>query len=82
MDPAIALPHFELKYCERCAGLWLRPESTMTPYCPACEAFMAELPLRNLRNQRKPASRSYVPSAVSLLAARAASQQDSIVGWD
>jgi len=42
-------PHlvfFQLKYCERCGGLWLRPDGAVSPYCPACERFMAGLPSR------------------------------------
>ena len=34
----------ELKYCERCGGLWLRPAGTDDIYCAACERSMAELP--------------------------------------
>ena len=29
---------FELKYCERCGGLWLRPVSGGQIYCVACSA--------------------------------------------
>lgn len=84
MNPLTTLPRFELKYCERCAGLWLRPKGTITPYCPACEHWMAELPMRRLRNQRNPALRTYVPAAVSLLAMVATFahwQQAWIAGW-
>jgi Zn-finger nucleic acid-binding protein len=35
---------FELKYCERCGGLWLRPVDGEQIYCVACGRAMAELP--------------------------------------
>jgi hypothetical protein len=34
----------ELKYCERCGGLWLRPAGGGQVYCVACGRAMAELP--------------------------------------
>lgn len=34
----------ELKYCERCGGLWLRPMGGSQIYCSACGRAMAELP--------------------------------------
>jgi hypothetical protein len=34
----------ELKYCERCGGLWLRPTGGEQIYCSACGRAMAELP--------------------------------------
>jgi len=35
---------FELKYCERCGGLWLRPTGGGQVYCVACARQMAQLP--------------------------------------
>lgn len=35
---------FELKYCERCGGLWLRPTGGGQIYCVACGRAMAEMP--------------------------------------
>jgi hypothetical protein len=35
---------FELKYCERCGGLWLRPVGGGQIYCAACWREMAQLP--------------------------------------
>jgi len=35
---------FELKYCERCGGLWLRPLDGGQIYCVSCSREMAELP--------------------------------------
>lgn len=34
----------ELKYCERCGGLWLRPAGGEQVYCVICARAMAELP--------------------------------------
>lgn len=34
----------ELKYCERCGGLWLRPVDGGQVYCLVCGPQMAELP--------------------------------------
>lgn len=35
---------FELKYCERCGGLWLRPAGGGQTYCAGCAQQMGELP--------------------------------------
>jgi Zn-finger nucleic acid-binding protein len=34
----------ELKYCERCGGLWFRAKDTEEVYCPGCVPQMAEMP--------------------------------------
>jgi Zn-finger nucleic acid-binding protein len=34
----------ELKYCERCGGLWLRPAGGGQVYCASCAKQMAEMP--------------------------------------
>ena len=34
----------ELKYCERCGGLWLRPVNSGQIYCVSCSREMAKLP--------------------------------------
>ncbi len=34
----------ELKYCERCGGLWLRPVGGGQIYCLNCSREMEELP--------------------------------------
>ncbi len=62
MHPCATLLSFQLKYCERCGGLWLRPDAAATPYCPVCEHFMAELPLR-VRPARKPVQAVSAPPA-------------------
>jgi hypothetical protein len=35
---------FELKYCERCGGLWLRPVAGGQIYCRACACALGDLP--------------------------------------
>jgi hypothetical protein len=35
---------FELKYCERCGGLWLRPVGGGQIYCVDCGREMAKMP--------------------------------------
>ncbi len=42
----------ELKYCERCGGLWMRTQGTGDIYCPACAEQMSDLPAA--RGNRKP----------------------------
>lgn len=34
----------ELKYCERCGGLWLRPRGSEEVLCASCTARRIELP--------------------------------------
>jgi hypothetical protein len=48
----------ELKYCERCGGLFLRPQGSGRAYCKPCMPLMAELPQakarRTVRDVRLP----------------------------
>jgi len=37
---AVDVIELELKYCERCGGLWLRARGTEQVYCPACSGAM------------------------------------------
>jgi Zn-finger nucleic acid-binding protein len=54
----------ELKYCERCGGLWLRPQGTNGVYCGSCRACIAampnpgEAPPRKARSRRKTRARA------------------------
>jgi len=34
----------ELKYCERCGGLWLRRKGSAGVFCAGCAPAMAEFP--------------------------------------
>lgn len=45
----------ELKYCERCGGLWLRSETTFGVYCAICSAHLAAMP--NARDSRSSETR-------------------------
>ncbi len=67
MDSLHSLSRLYLKYCERCGGLWLRPEDADTPYCPACRHLMAQLPARAPRSRRKPRLPSAAAATASLL---------------
>jgi len=39
------LEHLELKYCERCGGLWLRRKGSDRIYCLSCLPVMNEIPI-------------------------------------
>lgn len=43
-DSTENLGSLELKYCERCGGLWLRPAGGGQIYCRICARAIAELP--------------------------------------
>jgi uncharacterized Zn finger protein (UPF0148 family) len=51
--------HVELKYCERCGGLWLRRQGADGVYCAGCRAHLdampnpGEAPPRKRRARRK-----------------------------
>jgi hypothetical protein len=40
----VELIEVELKYCERCGGLWVRPCGGEEVYCDSCRPLVAELP--------------------------------------
>jgi hypothetical protein len=43
----------ELKYCERCGALWLRPKGSDLVFCSSCALVMAGLaPTSRFLNQR------------------------------
>ncbi len=48
----------ELKYCERCGGLWLRPVGGQQIYCTVCAQAMAELPPPSTEVKRKATRRN------------------------
>ena len=53
----------ELKYCERCGGLWLRPRGTDGVYCSSCRVHLeampdpGEAPPHKARSRRKARTR-------------------------
>ena len=51
----------ELKYCERCGGLWLRVRGKDDVYCTSCASQIAEVPLSTPKHGiRKPVKRQGV----------------------
>jgi hypothetical protein len=48
----LEIVRMELKYCERCGGLWMRTWGTEDVYCPACAVQMSDLP--EVRRRRTP----------------------------
>jgi Zn-finger nucleic acid-binding protein len=42
----------ELKYCERCGGLWLRECATGAVYCEKCQGSISDLPIPKKKPQR------------------------------
>lgn len=41
----IEIVEVELKYCERCGGLWIRPCGSERVFCGSCAPKMAEMEL-------------------------------------
>jgi hypothetical protein len=52
----------ELKYCERCGGLWLRPPGADVVYCRGCQEHLAAWP----RTSERPALAPRRPQAEDL----------------
>ena len=54
MEPdEIEVMQLELKYCERCGGLWLRVRGKQEPYCSSCAAAMSEVAI-GFKSKRPP----------------------------
>ncbi len=66
----------ELKYCERCGGLWLRPHSGIGIYCAACQASLKAMPNPGAPPPRKPRRRK--PRLPALYLQARAGQADPI----
>ncbi|MCU1307072.1 MAG: hypothetical protein JWN45_1767 [Acidobacteriaceae bacterium] len=45
----------ELKICERCGGLWLRPSASCWIYCGGCKKKVSELPKPSTGSPRRQA---------------------------
>ena len=57
MEPdEIEVLQLELKYCERCGGLWLRVRGKQGPYCSSRAAAISEVAIgrRSKRSPRLP----------------------------
>ena len=52
---ATSITSVELKYCERCGGLWLRAPHSTAVYCSPCRAKLADFPAarRCTRNSKR-----------------------------
>lgn len=48
------IEQLELKYCERCGGLWLRRKGNELVFCYACAPKMAELPRLRQSGKHEP----------------------------
>lgn len=51
------LIQLELKYCERCGGLWLRPKGSELIFCGGCSKAMAGILPAWPRGMPRPSSR-------------------------
>ncbi|HEX4425401.1 MAG TPA: hypothetical protein VH079_08365 [Terriglobales bacterium] len=60
MDVEQAVVLLELKYCERCGGLWVRPLRSEEIYCASCALEMAEvaMPRKRKSTPRLPGNRN------------------------
>ena len=56
------LRRVELKICERCGGLWLRPAGSAWAYCGPCKGKVDELPAVRNKQSRRKQSRRGVPA--------------------
>ena len=80
MYPTATLVYFQLKYCERCACLWLRPDAYAAPYCPGCERIMDALPVRTPQASRQIVRPTRAPAALPLPAEAGFAQPGSVGG--
>ena len=48
---SLEIVRLELKYCERCGGLWMRTWGTDDVYCPSCAVEMLDLPFGRKRGR-------------------------------
>ena len=70
MEPEnMELVELELKYCERCGGLWLRERGVQTPYCASCAIALADCAVPRTRKPppRLPVNRSYQACGETIL---------------
>lgn len=59
-------PILELKYCERCGGLWFRPQGGEEVYCGKCLAVINELPAvqKRARGEEAGAITDVIPGGI------------------
>lgn len=73
----------DLKYCERCGGLWLRPLKTNGVYCARCKQHFEALPARSAApplKARRRKSRARASNSQAETAAEGPAQIDYIQG--
>jgi hypothetical protein len=51
METDLEIIRLELKYCERCGGLWIRELGSGEVYCSLCVAQMLDLPVPRPRRK-------------------------------
>jgi hypothetical protein len=71
------LTRMELKYCEHCGSLWLRPSGAETVYCDACQPKVAELP-----PTKKNPGRLLLPTAKTALIERYGDVDEEFIETD
>ena len=67
------LVRVELKYCERCGGLWVRECGEGLVYCAKCEAEVADLPI-----PKKKSGRVELPSRTRPVVDRYGTEEDDL----
>jgi hypothetical protein len=53
METSLEIIRLELKYCERCGGLWMRTLGSGEVYCSLCVAQMLDLPVPRARRKAR-----------------------------
>jgi hypothetical protein len=60
METKWELVRMELKYCERCGGLWMRTRGSQEVYCAPCESQLQDVPaVRRTQNRPRPANHRF-----------------------
>lgn len=67
METGWELIRLELKYCERCGGLWMRTRGSHDVYCALCVLQLKEFPAA--RGRRK--SRALINDRIEITGQRA-----------
>jgi len=70
----------ELKYCERCGGLWLRRIGSRNAYCHGCEHQMCEMPFAGYHKAGKRRRKTEAPETEMLHASCAALSEPGQAG--
>jgi hypothetical protein len=70
----------DLKYCERCGGLWLRAANTDGIYCRACSAHFCSLPKRGEAKSRRRRKKGKLAGSRACEGARGCFQIEYLTG--